>query len=272
MRTELQDGMTPTGWFGLIEHEKRRLGHAYLPTAPKARTLIGMKRGLSQPAIVRCDNKQQYVVKCPVASDHSVANDQVIARLATLLQAPTGIPALVHLSDEFIDANPPIAHFQAGYAHATIYIPDLIDTNYIVYEREPENRQRYSRLAVLYGWLRAADRQLCYEAAAPNLIWSLDHHRFLGGERWTAMSVLDMSDCFPDQWIQRNAGLSASELANIASRLPSVDLQTIAQAVAFPPDDWAITMDERIALAECILLRRDHMVAFMSRDEKEEGG
>ena len=71
-------------------------------------------RTKSQPLWLECDDDDDhdYVVKTYDLAGRQVVNDQLVARLGELLDAPVGKPALIHIPQDLIEG-------QAKYFGAT---------------------------------------------------------------------------------------------------------------------------------------------------------
>ena len=89
---------------------------------------------------------------------------------------PVGRPALVNVPADLIAAEPEMAHFRAGLAHGTRWIPGCREARGLWHSRG-NNRERFAELALLYGLARASDHQLLYEAET-GAIHSVDHGYF----------------------------------------------------------------------------------------------
>ncbi len=59
-------------------------------------------RTKSEPILLECEDKQYYVVKTQ-RSGRQIINDQLVARLGQLLDAPVGKPAIIDIPQELID-------------------------------------------------------------------------------------------------------------------------------------------------------------------------
>ena len=69
-------------------------------------------RTKSQPLWLECEDDHDYVVKTYDLAGRQVVNDQLVARLGELLDAPVGKPALIHIPQDLIEG-------QAKYFGAT---------------------------------------------------------------------------------------------------------------------------------------------------------
>ena len=90
-------------------------------------------RTKSKPILLECEDNHNYVVKTQ-RSDRQIINDQLVARLGKLLDAPVGEPKLIDIPQELIDYTPNLKNISPGIAHGTLWIPHCID-QYTLEER-----------------------------------------------------------------------------------------------------------------------------------------
>lgn len=231
------------------------------PSPIGAHTFLKRGESFSRPLWLECEDGQIYVVKGQHAG-RSIFNDQVIARLGTQISAPVGNPALVMIPRELQEAEEKLVDITPGVAHGTLLIPDTSDRQWLTHTEKPYNRQRFSQLAILYGWLFANDQQLVYSNHEPYLVYSVDHgHFFPGGPDWTLASIAGGAPVQPYPEICNACNLSENEIKSAVDLLSQISDEAIIQAVAIPPDDWKVSIDERTALVEFIISRRDAMLA-----------
>jgi hypothetical protein len=222
--------------------------HTYLKSWPSA----------SSPVLLRCHDGRDYVVK-GAQSGRQAVNDQIVARLsATKALAPTGRPALVDVPAALVQAQPEMAHVTAGLAHGTELIEGCSERALYEHATVVENRDRFARLALLFGWLQAGDHQFIYTNAEPHLVHSVDHgHFFPGGPDWTPDTLNGAAAPVPDPAITTAAALEESDFQGLRSVFAQVSDAEIAAAVAAVPSAWALPADHRAALCQYLSLRRD---------------
>ena len=222
-----------------------------------AHTFVKAWGTASRPVLLECDDNNDYVVKGRQAGRMPV-NDQIVARVAEAAAAPTGVPALVDVPGMLIAAQPEMQHLPAGVAHGTKWIPDCSERAAIDHTSEAENRPRFTALALLFGWIEANDQQFIYTNASPHRVYSVDHgHFFPGGPNWTVATLAAAATPVPSPDLVTNCGLTTAELDAAKPPFAAVTDETIAAAVAAPPDDWGLAWEERLAVAEFLASRRD---------------
>jgi hypothetical protein len=196
------------------------------------------------------------------AMGRAMATDHMVGLLGTVMAAPVGEVALVRMSAELIALNPEIQHFKPGVAHGCRWISHATDRMWDEYMREEANRVRFARLAILYGWMHANDEQVIYDRRPPHRVYSVDHGLFLPGETmWNQASLESDGPPTPNQQIVHGASLTSVDLRDAARQLLIVDDDDIERAVAAPPSEWRITIEEREVLADYVTRRRDSLIA-----------
>jgi len=221
----------------------------------------------SEPALLTCDDGQAYVVKSlrvhGISNGRVIVNEQIVGRLGARLGAPVGEVRFVDVPDELIAAEPDLAHLSTGIAHGSLWIPHCTDREGLRYTTVPANRARFALLAILYTWVGAKDQQFIYRTNVPHLVYSVDHgHFFPRGPYWTITSlhVDPLAELDPTFAACR---FSRAERSRARGALDKITHQTIAEAVAAPPDAWGISMQERIAMAEYVARRRAELISLL---------
>jgi hypothetical protein len=196
-----------------------------------------------------------------------VFNDQVAARLGALLNAPVPEVALVEVSAELIAANPgkkeQMGHMLPGPAHGSLRIEGVTERiNSFDHPDDADNRVRYAALAIFFGWLVAGDRKFIFKKAMPRLVYSHDHgHFFPGGPKWTIASLQRAPAPQADIALVSKLKLLPEELARACAPLRDVLPEQIAQALAVPPNEWGVSLEERAAVAGLLCSRRASLLA-----------
>jgi hypothetical protein len=234
--------------------------------APKAEVYIRSFGSYSKPVVVSCDDGNDYVLKGRQIG-RAVPNDQIIARLGHQITAPVGEPAFVMVTDEMIAAEREMSHMPAGLCHATKWIPDCSDRLWLEHATTVENKPRFLKLAVLYGWIRASDHQVIYASQIPYLVHSVDHgHHFPGGPEWTVASLQQAPSVDVETQITSHCGHSLSEIEDaVTDLLDRTSDDGIANAIGIIPDEWGLSPDEKVALATYLSDRRIELMHKYSR-------
>jgi hypothetical protein len=156
-----------------------------------------------------------------------------------------------------IDAEPELAHIPAGLGHGSRWIPNCSERLSYEHAAELENRERFARLALFFGWVFANDHQFIYENAPPRLVHSVDHgHFFPDGPDWTVASLGQAPLPAPDGSIVASCTLTQAEIESGRPATPPSDA-LIASAICCVPPDWQLSDTDKVALADFLAVRRD---------------
>jgi len=235
------------------------------PPHVQAHTYLEKWASFSRPCAVKCSDGEVYVVKGRQVG-RAIVTEQVVARLGAKMGAPVGCVTLVDVPQALIDIEPEMQHLPSGLAHGSLKIPDCTDRLGIQYAQVTQNRSRFARLAVLYGWVHVQhDQQVIYPKFSPFLVYSVDHgHFFPGGPNWISHGLRTAPAPSMDPWFDRDCLFSKEERREALEQLNDVSDEDIAQAVAAPPDDWVFPMADRVELAKYLSERRDSLLAQAS--------
>ena len=247
------------------EHWKQKLNDALSqPEIPiMATTFRKGWRTKAEPVLLKCQDGREYVVKGQQAG-RQIVNDNITARLGFAIGAPVGEPKIVEVSAELIAIEPRLSHIRPGTAHATLFIPDCFDSWELIATSEPENRSRFALLAVLYGWVYANDIQFIFQKNPPRLVYSVDHgHLFPGGPDWTKLDLMQAPQAELNPDLYNNCNFTPDEISSALRALQSVSEETIIQAVAAPPNEWGLTLDERVTLVEYLTRQQQQLLTFL---------
>lgn len=217
----------------------------------------------SHPVVLGCEDTHDYVVKGR-QNGKMIVNEQIVGCLGRLIGAPVGEVRLIEIPKVLIDAQQELSHIQSGIAHGSKFIPNCSDRQWINHEDVDHNKNRFCKLALLYGLVVANDHQLIYELSDPKRVYSVDHgHFFPDGPSWTVESLREVTTAEPDLNLVNECNLSKQELYACAQELENMVPEGVAMVVAAPHESWSISMEERIAVAEYIEKRRTELLAYL---------
>jgi hypothetical protein len=232
----------------------RLFADAPRPEIVTAETFVEAYGTASRPVRLICADGAEYVVKGSQAG-RMIVTDQIVGRIGSRLGMPVGAPSLVDVPAELIAAEPAMGHFVPGVAHGSAWIPDCEQGGV---QHCADNRERFSDLALLFGWALASDHQFIYSTASPRIVYSVDHgHFFAGSTAWSTQTLGGAPPTEPDQTICGQCGLTDDELNASRTRIGPISDELISSAVVAPPDEWGMTPEERVAVADYLALRRD---------------
>jgi hypothetical protein len=216
----------------------------------------------ARPVFARGIGKCEYVVKGKQAG-RQIITDHIVARLGLAMGSPVGEAQIVEISPDLLEAE--FAFLSPGKAHATIFIPNCFDDRDTrIYKDHSGNGERFALLSVLFGWVESQDEQFIYQKTHPCLVYSVDHGRFFpGGYDWSIETLKSASKAQVNRQLVVSCELTNDEISTALSRLEQVTEEKIIQAVARPPDEWGITMDERIAIVEFLIKRQYELLEYL---------
>lgn len=220
-------------------------------------------RTASKPVRARDVAGRIYILK-GMQAGRQIFNDQVVAQLGMLLEAPVAQPFITDI-DVMLTSDPDepqFSYFKPGLAHASLFIPDCEDDRDIRrYQGQPENRDRFARLSVLYGWVGAADRQFIYKKQYPNHVYSVDHGNFFPrGPEWTIEDLIQAPEAMLDTEITKICNFEQAELQGAITALNDLSEQELLQAIARPSAEWGITIKERLVVVDYLVRRRQELL------------
>lgn len=241
---------------------------AQRPAPVRAHTYIRKWTTASKPVALKCDDGNVYVVKARQTANpamhRAISNEQIVGKLGALIRAPIPPIAQVDVPAALIANQPEMSHMTPGLAHGSLFSAELSERLAISHVNVPGNRSRFALLSVLFGWVIAGDHQFFYTKSEPPLVYSVDHAFFFPGQAaWTIQSLTQAPQPQPDNTIVESCGLTPTEIHAALRELSATDHQAIACTVALPPDDWGVTMEERVALFEFLTNRRDTLLGLL---------
>src|SRR2546425_5181788 len=207
--------------------------------ALRAHTFVRNWGSASDPVALLCDGGEVYVVKARHNGRPEIARmmvaERVVCSIGRVLGAPVPEVAFVEVPAELVAAQPELANFISGIAHGAKFIANTTERDGINHAAEAENRVRFARLAVLFGWAHGADHQFIYEKTPPHRVYSHDHGHFLpGGPNWSVAS-LTQHDAHLDAVIAGGCNLTPVEINEAIVHLKGVVPADIERVVAGVP-------------------------------------
>jgi hypothetical protein len=222
----------------------------------QALDFIEAKSTKAQPVILECNDGREYVVKGQNAG-RQIVNEQIVARLGLLLGAPIPETKIVEIPDELIKLEKKLAHIHSGTAHGSLYLRDTYFDRCLIATSEDVNRLRLALLAVLYGWAGANDQQYLFTNKPPRLIYSIDHgHFFPNSPNWTANDLATAQNAQLDPVLVSACNFTPLEIDQALEALVNINEGEIIDAVAYPPTEWGLTIDERTMMLQYLIKRQ----------------
>lgn len=155
-----------------------------------------------------------------------------------------------------------MGHCQPSVSHGSELIPNVTErVDQFQHVTDDDNKNRFAQLGVLHGWVGFSDRQFLYEVTDPFRVSAVDHgHFFPGGPNWTIATLGAAAAPTVAADLAAACGLARDDLNAACAGLARVHDTQIARAVAIPPDEWGVKIDERIEVAKYISARRDALL------------
>ena len=241
------------------------------PTPIRAETYLKKWGSASKPVAVACSDGNIYVVKGQQAG-RMIVNDHIAGRLGAMIGAPVPPIAVVDIPGALIKVTPDMGHVTSALAHGSRFLRECTERiNDIDHLDANGNRARFARLAVFFGWVGGSDHQFIYDKAEPHRVHSVDHgHFFHEGPDWTIDKLGQAPAAAANDMLMKKCQLTKDELIGACRSLRAVTDDQIAEIVAGPPDEWGITIDERVAVAHYLATRRDQLAAAHPSNTQEE--
>jgi hypothetical protein len=231
------------------------------PKPISATTFIKKDSTFSTPVWLICEDNILYVVK-GMHAGRSIFNDHFIAHLGIQLGAPVAEPKLIIIPDELKNSEPELQNISSGVAHGTICIPNSSNREWLIHTDKLYNRKRFALLSVLYGWLWSNDNQLIYLNNDPYWVYSVDHGHFLpNGPDWTINTLSIQQTVEPNNEIRTACNLTGLEISEAMDCLAKITSEQIISCIAQPPDEWNVSIEERIALVRFVTERKNLMLS-----------
>jgi hypothetical protein len=254
------DNIKDSEWLDAINRHRQSRDQLLVIDTP----LREMKPSMTHPWLCRGVDTNLYVVKFQVPNNpshvRSYAAEQVIARLGQLLDAPVAPVFLSSCTSELLLANPLLSSFCAGVCHATsLERVEATELRPIPPPASQQDRDDFSKLAVLFGWCVSGDQQLLRltvdSSTRPGGILSVDHgHFFPGALSWNRAHLASAAPPAIDPIF---VNVEQTVIDATIARLKSVTDDQVARAIAHIDPSWGVSDDDCVALADFLARRRD---------------
>ena len=190
------------------------------------------------------------------------ANEQIVARAASLIDAPACEVRSIALPSDFSTWEFRPGHkLEAGIAHASRAIENAVPTHRLEHRKEDKNGERHTYICALYDWCWGNDPQWLMDLSDEHRFYSHDHGHYLpGGPGWTAQSLgahVDQAHTYND----KNVTLDKTAANTCADRLRTLTRQDLVEVLSSIPADWAGVSDAELECLGFFLERRLQPVA-----------
>jgi hypothetical protein len=208
-----------------------------------------------RPVEFICGNFRHYFTKGRENGERLI-KEHIVGQVGATLGAPVPRVAVVDVSQELIEMEPQLRHFDPGEAHGSETIPGCFDSRNYQYTVDG-NRVRFAKLALLYGLVGATDVQFLYEKTPPHRVWSVDHGQFF----WPSDNGTIVAAPFAST--VEGAGLTRLELRGVAGTLRSLVDARIVEIVNGVPGSWGFPLEARVQTAQFLASQRDILLSSL---------
>jgi hypothetical protein len=201
----------------------------------------------SAPLKVAADDGSVYWVKtqqCCPAGGSSLAIEQVLGRLAKMLDISVVTPPLVYLPSE-LGVTIRGVQLVSGYAHGTLAIGSCFELRQAPdFRDQDDNGRRHTGLYALYDWACGSDPQFLYDQDDDNATYSHDHGLYLCGDGHIDPSRLASRVSADHPALGPATGLSQSAIDDYADRLEAVSRDDVVSVLNWVPTSWPVSDDQ----------------------------
>jgi hypothetical protein len=194
-----------------------------------------------------------------------VVTDQIVGRVAQLIDAPVCEVGIARIPDELAGFEyAPGRHLRPGLAHASRHVEGVVEQRELCHRNDDDNQRRHVGALALYDWCWGSDDQWLYSQARDWMLYSHDHGHYLpNGPGWSIESLRAVVDA-PHGWLHPSDGLDPQTLIETAEKLESLTRAKILTVLLKIPPSWPVTDGELEALG-WFLERRSRAVAARLR-------
>jgi len=214
--------------------------------------------GGSASFLVLADDGVRYWCKTLNNCQHErvPANEQVVARLGGLINAPVCHPELVWIPPDLAGWEfRPGRTLEERWAHGSLALEPVVEAHDLMNRALDDNARRHAGIYALFDWLGGSDPQWLMVGTDAEY-YSHDHgHYFPGGPAWTPDTLRQAAS---DAFVLGNPtnDLDGAELERLASAIEAVTEEEVVVVMQKVPTDWPVTDAELEALADFVLDRR----------------
>ena len=231
------------------------------PTTPNGVTaelpLRSSTGGTSGSFLVAADDKRRYWCKPlnNLQSPRVSINEQIVARLGQLIQAPVCDPQFVLLDGIVGWEFRPGHHVEAGWAHGCLAVEPSHETHDLTDRSSDDNSKRHAGMFAVHDWLGGSDPQWLVKTDADNAYYSHDHGHYLAGPNWTEHDLANRTN---DTFALGNdpAGLDQAEVHRLASAIEQVSREQVEAKLSMIPAGWPVGDGELDAVCSFVYDRR----------------
>jgi hypothetical protein len=234
--------------------------------APLARSTAGGSGAFLGAA----SDSRQYWVKPPNNGQGTrvPVTEQIVGRIGRLIGAPTCDVRTIEIAHDLAGWEfRPGLKLEAGIAHASLAVPDAVETRDMARRSEDSNATRHVGILALYDLCWGGDAQWLTSTSREHEYYSHDHGWYLPpeGSSWAEAEMI-ASLSAPHEFVDPlgGAGLDRATIDAMAARLDALTQAEITVVLSMIPRTWSATDDE-LEVVGHFLLHRAPLVAARLR-------
>lgn len=232
--------------------------------------------GKSNAHLIAFDDGRNYVVKfLQEGFERTLPNEWISYCLARYLGLPVPFAQIIELPQDFISRTPELSQMPASqYQFASLYVSDCLDGHQAANVKDILNSETLAGVIVFDYWLANRDRTrknilLREESADSYRLWIIDQAEVLGSYNWQLPELGNLNATIMKSATHKlMAGfiLDEREFANYIEQIQTIPIFLIEEIVAIIPDDWMVSKEERKAIVNALVTRRNRRLPkLMSR-------
>lgn len=223
--------------------------------------------GKSKGCIIRLDDGYDYVVKfLRRGYEKILPNEWIGYCLARFLELPVPFSRIVEVPEAVFTLIPNMTDVTyTGRQFATMYIPCCVNLRQVSDVESVVNFEAFAGIILLDYWLGNRDRNrnnvlLREEKRGAYRLWMIDHGDIFGSFNWTASQMgtpsMELYPSATHQWMARfiPAERAFTEYLKVMRTIPKLLIEEI---VAQIPSEWCVSDEDRQAIVEQLIFRRD---------------
>lgn len=226
--------------------------------------------GKSNAHLITFNDGRDYVVKyLQPGFEKSLANEWVSYCIGRFLELPIPFAQFVEIPQEFSSQIPNIEQLTYTQSQfASLYVCDCINGHQVSSDPHIINHQSLAGIILFDYWLCNRDRtrkNILLHEEMPDYyyLWIIDHAEVFGSYNWLQSDLEKLTvDIIKSATHQLMARFIADEKAFTEQLeiIQSIPTLLIEEIVSLIPDDWMVSQEEKKAMVNKLITRRDKIL------------
>ncbi|MET3322611.1 UNVERIFIED_ORG: hypothetical protein ABIC97_005759 [Peribacillus simplex] len=226
--------------------------------------------GKSNAHLITFSDGKDYVVKYfQPGFEKTLPNEWVAYCLARYLGLPIPYARLVEIPQEFSSQVPELAQMShTNFQFASSYVPNCIDGHQALHVSNINNHQSLASIILFDYWLCNGDRTrknilLHEENLNSYQLWAIDHAEVFGSYNWLLPDLGRLPVGILKSATHQIMALFIKDEKQFTEQLELIQtmpILLIEEIVAFIPDDWGVSMEEKKGMVTTLLSRRKNIL------------